>query len=222
MYLIYLDKVQLPITPSKISMKIKNKNVVITLINDGELNLLKAPGLTEISFEISLPQVKYPFASYPNGLKNADYFMEKLEKLKVNKKPFQFICSRKGANGKSLFDTNLKVSLEGYSVEENAKEGLDVLVTVELKQYIDFKAKTLTFVEIGTSEPKVSIENSRSTESAVIPKTYTVQDGDCLWNIAKRYLGDGSRYTEIYELNKDKIINPNLIYTGITLTMPAQ
>ncbi|MFQ9148240.1 MAG: LysM peptidoglycan-binding domain-containing protein [Eubacteriales bacterium] len=36
--------------------------------------------------------------------------------------------------------------------------------------------------------------------------------GDCLWNIAKKYLGDGSRYTEIAELNKDKIKTPNLIF----------
>ena len=51
--------------------------------------------------------------------------------------------------------------------------------------------------------------------------TYTVKSGDCLWNIAKKYLGDGSRYTEIYNLNKDKIKNPNLIYPNQVLTLPS-
>lgn len=45
--------------------------------------------------------------------------------------------------------------------------------------------------------------------------------GDCLWNIAKALLGSGSRYTEIYNLNKDKIKNPNLIYAGQVLRIPG-
>ena len=52
--------------------------------------------------------------------------------------------------------------------------------------------------------------------------SYTVKAGDCLWNIAKKYLGKGSRYTEIAELNKDKIKTPNLIFPGQVLTLPAR
>ena len=53
------------------------------------------------------------------------------------------------------------------------------------------------------------------------PKTYTVKSGDCLYNIAKKYYGDGSKYTKIYEANK-KIIgsNSNLIKAGQVLTIP--
>ena len=63
---------------------------------------------------------------------------------------------------------------------------------------------------------------SRSVTRTSSPsgKTYTVKKGDCLWNIAKLLLGDGSRYTEIYALNRDKITNPNLIYPGQVLTIP--
>ena len=50
--------------------------------------------------------------------------------------------------------------------------------------------------------------------------TYTVKKGDCLWKIAKQYYDNGSDYSKIYELNKDKISNPNLIYPGQVLTMP--
>lgn len=51
---------------------------------------------------------------------------------------------------------------------------------------------------------------------------YTVQHGDCLWDIAKKNLGDGSRWTEIYKLNSDLIgSNPNLIHTGLDLKMPG-
>ena len=51
-------------------------------------------------------------------------------------------------------------------------------------------------------------------------KTYTVKSGDCLWNIAKKYYGNGAKYTQIFNANKDKISNPNLIYPGQVLTIP--
>lgn len=51
--------------------------------------------------------------------------------------------------------------------------------------------------------------------------TYTVAAGDCLWNIAYHFYGTGSRWTEIYEANKDTISNPGMIYVGQVLIIPA-
>ena len=52
------------------------------------------------------------------------------------------------------------------------------------------------------------------------PVYYTVKSGDCLWTIAKKYYGNGAQYMKIYNANKDKISNPNLIYVGQVLTIP--
>lgn len=48
--------------------------------------------------------------------------------------------------------------------------------------------------------------------------TYTVVRGDCLWRIAQRYYGDGSKYPRIAQANG--IRNPNLIFPGQVLTIP--
>jgi len=117
-YNFFLDGVQLPIAPPSLSIKIKNQNKTVTLINEGEVNILKMAGLTEISFNIRIPQTKYPFANYSGGFKGADYFLNKLERLKTGQKPFQFIVSRVLPNGKSLFDTNIKVSLDKF-IDQN-------------------------------------------------------------------------------------------------------
>ena len=49
----------------------------------------------------------------------------------------------------------------------------------------------------------------------------TVQPGFTLWGIAKAQLGDGVMYVQVFEANKDKIRDPDLIYPGQVFTLPA-
>ena len=63
---------------------------------------------------------------------------------------------------------------------------------------------------------KVTSSPSKSTAQ----RTYTVKKGDCLWNIAKKFYGNGSAYTKIYDENTNKIANPNLIYPGQVFVIP--
>lgn len=220
-YHFYLDGTLLPITPESLKVKITNQNKTISLINEGEINFLKLPGLSEVQFTMLLPQAAYPFA---NGKgKTIDEYLSLLERLKTGKKPFQFIVSRMTPRGKLLFDTNMKVSLEEYEILEDAKGlGMDSRVTVQLKQFRAYGTKTIQIEEAKQADetPKATITQNRDASSAPQPKSYTVQAGDCLWNIAKKYCGDGSKYTEIAALNADKIVNPNLIHPGQVLTLP--
>ena len=48
-------------------------------------------------------------------------------------------------------------------------------------------------------------------------RTYTVQRGDTLWEIAKKQLGSGNRYREIVSLNG---LKSNIIYSGMKLKIP--
>ena len=47
-----------------------------------------------------------------------------------------------------------------------------------------------------------------------------VQKGNSLWRIARKTLGGGVFYTEIYKNNLRKIKNPNLIYPGQVFNIP--
>ena len=220
-YELYFGNMLFPITPSKIEMKIKGKNKTLTLINDDEINFLKNPGLTEITFDLLLPNVKYPFAKYQNeklGFRNAKPYLDTLELYKTRKKAFRFILTRTLPSGKILYDTNIKVSLEDYTIKEDAKQGFDVVVSVKLKQYRDFSTKICEVID----DDILSITTKRPGDN--LPEesqSYTVVEGDCLWNLAKRFYGDGSKYSIIYNANKDKIVNPNLIYAGQVLTIPG-
>lgn len=223
-YDFYLKKCLLPIAPPKLSVKINNANETVTLINEGEINILKKAELTDIEFECRIPQEKYPFAVYKSGFKGADYFLDYFESLKTSKKPFQFIVCRKRPTGKRLFDTNIKVSMEDYKITEDAKNGFDVLVKIKLKQWRDYGTKTVN-ISFNMEKPKASVEPQREATTSPTPaaaQTYTVVKGDCLWNIAKKFYGNGSKYSIIYNANRSVIGgNPNLIYPGQVLTIPA-
>ena len=97
----YLADVLMPITPSKVTVKINNQNDTFTLINGKEINVLKSAGLTSVTFELLFPQVPYPFV---NGeAQPAQYYLSHLERLKTGKQPFQWILNRTKPDGTSLF-----------------------------------------------------------------------------------------------------------------------
>ena len=55
MYSFYFGSLLLPVTPQKLTTKIKGNNKTLTLVNEGDINFLRSPSLTEISFDVVLP-----------------------------------------------------------------------------------------------------------------------------------------------------------------------
>ena len=50
----------LPVAPSKLKIGFASQNKTLNLINEGEINILKDPGLLEIEFDAMLPNTQYP------------------------------------------------------------------------------------------------------------------------------------------------------------------
>lgn len=150
MYDIYIDDMLLPINPEKITMKINGKNETATLINDGEVSILKSPGLTDVSFNLLLPNQRYPFIHYSdkaNTFHDAKYYLDKLKVLKEQKVAFQFIITRRfprktNSRGIRIFNTNITCSLESFSIIDDAKNGFDIEVQIVMKQYKPYSTKT--------------------------------------------------------------------------------
>lgn len=211
-YACYLAGVQMP-TPAKLTVKVKNKNKALILLNEGEINFLRTPGLTEIVVPFTFPML--------TG-RSPDYYLGTLEQLKTSKEPTQFILVRCSPDGRTLYDTNMRVSVEDYNIVEDATKGLDVAVDVNLKQWRPYGTKTATVEQPAESgqAATVTVEKERDASTAPAAKTYTVKKGDSLWAIAAKYYGKGAEYTKIANANTDKISNPNLIYPGQVLTIP--
>ena len=83
----------------------------------------------------------------------------------------------------------------------------------------DEKGKYGIMSPVNVADLALVTGEAEKNEPAVTYMTYTVVRGDCLWNIAKKLLGSGSRYTEIKELNG---LKNSTIYTGQILKIPRK
>jgi hypothetical protein len=74
----------------------------------------------------------------------------------------------------------------------------------------------------GKVTARVETPFSRPSQVAGMPSGMVafVQPGNSLWRIARRTLGQGVRYTVIYEANRTHIRDPNLIYPGQVFLIP--
>lgn len=226
------DVLTFPITPGELKIKVGSNNKVVTLINEGDINILKSPALTEVEFEARFPMRKYPYSRTPASFQS---YFDKFKELKEDKKSFRFIVTRTTPGGKRLWDTNLLMAIEEMEILESADEGDDVLISFKLKQYKEYGVKT---IQIKTKAPTTTstTNKARSTKDSTKNKnqSYTVKSGDCLWNIAKKFYGKGSEWKKIYNANKSIIestakkygkkssSNGHWIYPGCKLTIPPK
>jgi len=77
----------------------------------------------------------------------------------------------------------------------------------------------LTIPKVAVKEATINADDN--TVATIDGSSYTVEKGDHLWDIAVRAYGDGFRWVDVYNANKDAIgSNPGLIETGMVLNLP--
>lgn len=208
-YTFWFSGVPLPITPSAMNVKTPSNNKTVTLIDAGDVSILKKPGLKEFSFKAIFPQTQYPFANYNLKQYDATVLIGLLKTLSESKMAFPFVVTRTTPKGKPLFFTAQLVTLEDYSLDEDAENGLDIIADITLKEYRTYG--TTVYKEIydpETGRKAMEVAKTRTTATKVIPKTYTVKKGDTLWSIAKKELGDGAMEEQLWRWNKDLVECP--------------
>ena len=74
----------------------------------------------------------------------------------------------------------------------------------------------------ATKHPCVSLAKTTLPQPAGGCETYTIWAGDPLERIARRKLGGGQRYRELYEANKDQIKSVSALKIGTVITIPSE
>lgn len=114
------------------------------------------------------------------------------------------------------------------SLDADKNKSIEVFLDEALMSYIDEELKgTVTAEQYGQPQGRITIKKAEvqpEPNPQPDPKpegAYTVVPGDNLSKIAKNQYGDSSKWRVIYEANKNIISNPNQIWPGQTLVLPA-
>ncbi len=219
-YYFFIGDMMLPVPPAKMNVKVNNKNKTINLINEGEVNIIKTQGLTEISFDARLPNQNYPFADYDTSFsssltsqltgnnfsfKKADYFLDNFETSKLSNLPVRLIITRM-RNWQLLFDTNMLVTLEDYGIDEDADNGFDLVVPLRFKQYRPYGTKECEVTTDENGVQHISVKETRPAYDKTVPNAYKIRNEQSMWEVCKRVSGGSLDWREVME--KNSITNP--------------
>ena len=213
MYQFILDKVKLPLAPQSLKMSIDDKDETVDLMNGEVLTILNSPGLTEFEFDFILPASPIGSTIPASTFRDPDYYLSKLESLKLSKKPFTFKVIRTiGTNDRvvrNLKETVMTVSIMDYDVTEDAENyGFGKKVNIRLREYHSHATKKIT-VEIEEGKGNIyydetkerEIEYKQEVTQVISAGSWLIKEGDTLQSISQAVFGTTDYWAGIADLN---------------------
>lgn len=97
----------------------------------------------------------------------------------------------------------------------NTDESIDDIFTEPSEE----TTTTMTSGEVISSKPINTNESYEPINTNV--SYYVIQSGDSLWKIAEQFYGNGSKYQQLFEENREVIKNPDLIFEGQKIRIPV-
>ena len=205
------SKFRFPVVPEKVTTSYGSKNDRLQVCGVGEVTILQDSAAVNISFQSFFPKHYFSGCDYKEIPDPKEAF-DTILGFKDSKKPIRFTKTGKMA-------ISMYVTIEEFKPLEEGGDIDTIHYSIKLKEY---KEVSIRQIKIAAKKAEVAAPASRTDTQSGGGQQYTVVKGDCLWNIAKKFYGNGSKYTVIYEANKSVIGgNPNLIYPGQVFTIPA-
>ena len=207
--------IRLPVMPSEFERVIGANYETNNVIGLGDIATFGGNGLAQLSLSSFFPNKEYSFNAYSDI-----------------PKPYEFVKYFKEWKNKGVVvrvvltgtDINQQMYITNFSYGEKDGTG-DVYYTVDLVEYRPITVPVINETSSNTQNTSRQDENNDNSNDAnnSTQKTHKVVKGDCLWDIAKKYLGKGSDYPKIKEANKSKypsLSKNNIIYVNWELIIP--
>ncbi|MCM3701423.1 LysM peptidoglycan-binding domain-containing protein [Paenibacillus macerans] len=213
---------EFPVLPGEIEVSLAGNNKTYEISALGEINIIKNQKLTDISFESMFPASWFPGCSMEQSeaqvkLFPPAYYIDLIAKWRAEKQPVRLVLT-----GSTKNISGMLVSIESFSWSEVGGSPGDISYQISFKEYRSYAAKMVKVGKGSKSMPKL-LANPKTParpDTRVKPKTYTLVAGDNLWKVAKKFLGDGSKYKQIQTLNGIKDSELKRLPVGKVIKLP--
>jgi nucleoid-associated protein YgaU len=196
------DEFHFPVNPEEVLIRREKQYETATILSLGEIDLIQGERVKEIAFSSFFPKNYDPSYCRYSEIPDPQVAMNRLTAILNKKGPVRLIIS-----GTII---NALVHVSAHDSTFKGGEPGDV--------YFDVTFRTWRDIRVRTADSGLSY---RRSDTKPVPKVYIVKPGDTLTAIAKRELGDSSKWRSIYDNNKTVIgRDPDLIRPGQRLVMP--
>ena len=221
-------KMYFPVVPEQIKYSTSALFQEYAVINKGTVKIPSGTDVTTIGWECFFPGTKIQPLPFVNNAKitkgssskkktptemhkQLETWRDNGAKLKLNitGSPFSFY-----------------VYIDKYEAILQDAHG-SIYYNIEFSKAIDITVDTVSKKTVTKKKT-----TTKRTSKTTTQKKHKVKKGDCLWNIAKKYYKDGSKWKKIYNANKSTIekaakkhgkkssSNGHWIYPGTVLKIP--
>ncbi|WP_309119208.1 LysM peptidoglycan-binding domain-containing protein [Paenibacillus sp.] len=192
-----------PVLPATLELKRKGGGKTYDIVGLGQVNVIHARELAEISFESVFPASRDPTVSSKLILDSPIGYVEYIIKWQDSRHPCRFIFQ--GSN----LPINLPVSIEQFDRWEEGGSPGDIRFRLTLKEYV-FHA------------PRKANAPAPRPDERVRPDTYTMLPGDTLRSVSRKLYGTSDRWRDIQTANG---ISDDQVYrlpVGFVLRLPKE
>jgi len=140
----------------------------------------------------------------------------------IAKKFYGVLEGNKRKNIIRIFEANRKLLKSADEIYIGQKLIIPLLNSTQGQDGIDRSFSSTFFEKVKSIGRKHILADPPRAVEARQSKQYVVREGDSLWQIAAKQLGDGSRYTEISKLNADVLEDEDSLTVGMRLRLPVR
>lgn len=205
-------RIHFPINPEKITCQTGNRIQTFDVISLGTIALQRGTVPTKFTFEGFFPGEARKDASFVSDWRPPKELVGLISTWRDKGIKLRLLVTETPINHDVYFDGE-----DSFQHEWRGGYG-DCWYSIRLVQARELVVLTDAEKQAAQSTAAVAAAGQKTAPKRPAPpppKTYTVKPGDSLWAIAKRTLGDGSRWKEIYNANRSIIgADPNVLKPG--------